>query len=74
MLLNAHFKPSTKTEDDFFALTQTFSLPIINYVDIAMLERLPHIFSHWPLLAELAAATDPKAQPLLAENKSTKNE
>jgi len=74
MFLSAHLKPLAEKEDDFFALTQTFALPKINYVDIAMLEQLPHIFTHWPLLAELAAAKDSNTPPLLADNKLTKNE
>lgn len=40
--------------DDLAALSQTFSLPDLHYVDISRQERLVQMFARWPLLAELA--------------------
>lgn len=71
MLLNAHLIPLAETEDDVFALSQTFALPKINYVEIAMQEQLPHIFSRWPLVAELAQDRDRAGQLPLANGNAT---
>ena len=40
--------------DDFLVLSHFFSLPELNYIDIARKEKIPQLMSRWPLLAELA--------------------
>ncbi|WP_413556326.1 MULTISPECIES: cellulose biosynthesis protein BcsR [unclassified Brenneria] len=39
-------------QDDLRELRQTFSLPEINYIDIARQTRLARMMERWPLLAE----------------------
>lgn len=39
--------------DDFLVLSHLFSLPELNYIDIARNEKIPLVFKRWPLLAEL---------------------
>lgn len=46
--------PGITVQDDIKALFQAFSLPDIDYTDIARQERLNTALQRWPLLAELA--------------------
>ncbi|WP_412524026.1 cellulose biosynthesis protein BcsR [Brenneria populi] len=43
--------------DDFRVLSQAFSLPEINYIDISRQTRLAQMMERWPLLAELKEST-----------------
>ncbi|EJF29492.1 MULTISPECIES: cellulose biosynthesis protein BcsR [Enterobacteriaceae] len=40
-------------QNDFLALSKTFSLPEIDYTDISQQEQLAAAIKRWPLLAEL---------------------
>lgn len=40
-------------QNDFMALSKAFSLPEIDYTDIAQREQLAAALKRWPLLAEL---------------------
>ncbi|ALX92383.1 hypothetical protein KGP17_00715 [Serratia sp. JSRIV001] len=50
-------KASVELQDDLQALSRAFSLPKLNYIDIARQERLAQMMVRWPLLAELANKT-----------------
>jgi len=51
--------------DDFLVLSHLFSLPELNYIDIARKEKIPQVFTRWPLLAELSqSAQNNPDQPL----------
>ncbi|XYQ55005.1 cellulose biosynthesis protein BcsR [Pectobacterium carotovorum] len=49
----ANFTEDARTDDDLRVLSQAFSLPEINYVDIARQSRLRQMMARWPLLDEL---------------------
>ncbi|GKW03675.1 hypothetical protein EO763_00370 [Pectobacterium odoriferum] len=49
----ANFTEDARTDDDLRVLSQAFSLPEINYVDIARQARLRQMMARWPLLDEL---------------------
>lgn len=44
---------SARSDDDLRVLSQAFSLPEINYIDIARQTRLSQMMARWPLLDEL---------------------
>ena len=44
--------------DDFLVLSHLFSLPELNYIDIARKEKIPQVLTRWPLLAELSPKAD----------------
>ena len=50
-------KDPVELQDDLQALSHAFSLPKLNYIDIARQERLAQMMTRWPLLAELATKT-----------------
>lgn len=50
-------KEPLELQDDLQALSRAFSLPKLNYIDIARQERLAQMMVRWPLLAELANNT-----------------
>lgn len=56
-LMGLHAKAPLEIEDDLQALSHTFSLPKLNYIDISRQERLTQMMKRWPLLAELAKKT-----------------
>ncbi|KGA36700.1 cellulose biosynthesis protein BcsR [Pectobacterium odoriferum] len=49
----ANFTENARTDDDLRVLSQAFSLPKINYIDIARQARLRQMMARWPLLDEL---------------------
>ncbi|KHS95303.1 hypothetical protein RC90_17530 [Pectobacterium brasiliense] len=49
----ADLAESARTDDDLRVLSQAFSLPEINYIDIARQARLSQMMARWPLLDEL---------------------
>ncbi|AIA73128.1 conserved hypothetical protein [Pectobacterium atrosepticum SCRI1043] len=44
---------NARSDDDLRVLSQAFSLPEINYIDIARQTRLSQMMARWPLLDEL---------------------
>ncbi|UAN63185.1 cellulose biosynthesis protein BcsR [Serratia sp. JSRIV006] len=50
-------KAPVELQDDLQALSRAFSLPKLNYIDIARQERLAQMMVRWPLLAELTNKT-----------------
>ncbi|MBA0168420.1 cellulose biosynthesis protein BcsR [Pectobacterium sp. CFBP8739] len=48
---------NAKADDDLRVLSQVFSLPDINYIDIARQARLSQMMARWPLLDELKEPT-----------------
>ncbi|MBQ4768615.1 hypothetical protein F9U42_15865 [Pectobacterium versatile] len=42
-----------RADDDLRVLSQAFSLPEINYIDITRQARLSQMMARWPLLDEL---------------------
>jgi len=44
---------SFSNENDLHTLSQAFSLPNINYIDIGQQEQLTAAIQRWPLLSEL---------------------
>jgi hypothetical protein len=54
--------------DDFLVLSHLFSLPELNYIDIARKEKIPQVFKRWPLLAELSQAADLNSDHELTHN------
>ena len=53
-LVGLHGKAPQELQDDLQALSHTFSIPNLAYVDISRQERLTQMMARWPLLAELA--------------------
>lgn len=55
MKSNYFIKESSQIDenDDLLALINYFSLPKLNYIDIARTERIQQVMSRWVLLAEL---------------------
>lgn len=49
----ADLTEKARADDDLRVLSQAFSLPEINYIDIARQARLSQMMARWPLLDEL---------------------
>lgn len=49
----ADLTENARVDDDLQVLRQAFSLPEINYIDIARQARLSQMMARWPLLDEL---------------------
>ncbi|MGY2795928.1 hypothetical protein ACVWV0_000104 [Ewingella americana] len=54
--------------DDFLVLSHLFSLPELNYIDIARKEKIPQVLTRWPLLAELSQSAQNKSDQPLTPN------
>ncbi|KHN51512.1 cellulose biosynthesis protein BcsR [Pectobacterium fontis] len=54
---HANLTENARTDDDLQVLSQAFSLPEINYIDIACQARLSQMMARWPLLDELKEPT-----------------
>lgn len=50
---HADLTENSRADDDLRVLSQAFSLPEINYIDIARQARLSQMMARWPLLDEL---------------------
>ncbi|UYA58363.1 cellulose biosynthesis protein BcsR [Pectobacterium colocasium] len=50
---HADLTENARADDDLRVLSQAFSLPEINYIDIARQVRLSQMMARWPLLDEL---------------------
>lgn len=48
---------NAEIHDDLRVLSQAFSLPEINYIDISRQTRLAQMMERWPLLEELKEST-----------------